>query len=59
VVSKGNAIEISYEKHDIPKTFIRPWEEIRHNKHRTGLGYKEDILDVSFPILGFAKPIQF
>lgn len=59
MVSKGNATESSYENTDILKTFIRPWEEIRHNKHITGLGYKEDILDVSFHILDFAKPIQF
>ena len=59
MVLKGNTTERSYEKLDIPKIFIRPWEEIRHNKHITGLGYKEDILDVSFHIPNFVKLIQF
>jgi len=43
----------------VTKNFIRPWEEIRYNKQRIGLGYNEDILDVSFHIPDFAKPIQF
>ena len=38
------------------KHVIRPWEEMTHNKHRTGLGYNSD---VSFHIPEFAKPIKF
>lgn len=59
MVSKENATECSYDKLVIPKTFVRRREEIRHNKHRTSLGYKEDIMDVSFHIPDFAEPIQF
>lgn len=43
----------------VPKTFVRPWEEIVHNKNRIGLGYNKDVLDVSFHIRDFSKPIQF
>ena len=35
---------------------IRPWEELVHNKHRTGLGYDKD---VSFHISDYSKPIKF
>jgi len=61
VVSKENLneTESSYEKPYIPKTFRRPWEEIGHNKQKNSLGYKEDILDVSFHIPYFSKPVQF
>ena len=38
------------------KPIIRPWEELVHNKHRTGLGYDED---VSFHIPYYTKPIKF
>ena len=38
------------------KPIIRPWEELVHNKHRTGLGYDKD---VSFHILDYTKPIIF
>ena len=27
----------------LPKPIIRPWEELLHNKHRTGLGYDKDV----------------
>jgi len=40
----------------LPKPIIRPWEELVHNKHRTGLGYEKD---VSFHIPDYSKPIQF
>ena len=26
-----------------PKPIIKPWEELVHNKHRTGLGYEKDV----------------
>ena len=38
------------------KPIIRPWEELVHNKHKTGLGYDKD---VSFHIPDYSKPIQF
>ena len=38
------------------KLVIRPWEEMTHNKHRTGLGYNND---VSFHIPDFVKRIKF
>ena len=38
------------------KPIIRPWEELVHNKHRTGLGYDKD---VSFHIPDYTKPIIF
>ena len=40
----------------LPKPIIRPWEELVHNKHRTGLGYDKD---VSFHIPDYTKPIIF
>lgn len=40
----------------LPKPIIRPWEQLVHNKHRTGLGYDKDL---SFHIPDYAKPIQF
>ena len=40
----------------LPKPIIRPWEQLVHNKHRTGLGYDKDLL---FHILDYSKPIQF
>ena len=38
----------------LPKPIIRPWEQLVHNKHRTGLGYDKDL---SFHIPDYAKPI--
>ena len=38
-----------------PKPIIRPWEELVHNKHRTGLGYDKEL---SFHIPDY-KPIKF
>ena len=38
------------------KPIIRPWEELVHNKHKTGLGYDKD---VSFHIPDYTKPIIF
>ena len=38
------------------KPIIRPWEEVVHNKHKTGLGYDKD---VSFHIPDYTKPIIF
>ena len=38
------------------KPIIRPWEELVHKKHRTGLGYDKD---VSFHIPDYTKPIIF
>ena len=40
----------------LPKPIIKPWEQLFHNKHRTGLGYDKDL---SFHIPDYAKPIQF
>ena len=40
----------------LPKPIIRPWEELVHNKHRTGLGYDKD---VTFHIPDYTKPIKF
>ena len=40
----------------LPKTIIRPWEQLVHNKHRTSLGYDKDL---SFHIPDYSKPIQF
>ena len=45
--------EIQYA---LPKPIIRPWEQLVHNKHITGLGYDKDL---SFHIPDYAKPIQF
>jgi len=38
------------------KLIIRPWEQLAHNKHKTDLGYEND---VSFHIPDYSKPIQF
>jgi len=38
----------------LPKSVVRPWEELVHNKHRKGLGYYKD---VSFHIPDYSKPI--
>jgi hypothetical protein len=40
----------------LSKWIIRPWEEIRNNKHRTGIGYEKD---VTFHIHDYTKLIQF
>ena len=40
----------------LPKPIIKPWEQLVHNKHKTGLGYDKDL---SFHIPDYAKPIQF
>jgi len=40
----------------LPKPIIRPWEQLVHNKHITGLGYEKDL---TFHILDYSKPIQF
>ena len=40
----------------LPKPIIRPWEQLVHNKHKTGLGYDKDL---SFHIPDYANPIQF
>ena len=40
----------------LPKPIIRPWEQLVHNKHRTGLGYDKDL---SFHIPDYVKPIKF
>ena len=39
-----------------PKPIIRPWEELVHNKHKTGLGYDKEL---SFHILDYSNPIKF
>lgn len=41
------------------KPVIIPWEEITHNKDITTFGYNKDVLDISFHIPHFSKPIQF
>ena len=41
---------------NLSKPIIRPWEEIRNNKHRTRLRY-ENVL--TFHIPDYSKPIQF
>jgi len=38
----------------LPKPIIRPWEQLVHNKHRTGLRYDKDL---SFHIPDYTKPI--
>ena len=40
----------------LPKSVIRPWEELVSNKHRIGPGYDKDL---SFHIPDYSKPIQF
>lgn len=40
----------------VPKTFIRPWEEITCNKNRIGVIYDKDVF---FHVLDFSKPIEF
>ena len=49
----------TYVKHVITKTFIRPLEEIVHNKTIIGLWYHRGVLDIFFHIPDFYKPIQF
>ena len=39
-----------------PKPIIRPWEELVHNKHKTGFGYDKEL---SFHIPDYSKPIKF
>ena len=43
-------------RNDLSKPIIRPWEEIRYNRQRKGLGYEKD---VTFHIPEYSKPIQF
>jgi hypothetical protein len=38
----------------LPKQIIRPWEEIKNNKHRTSIGYEKG---VTFHISDYTKPI--
>jgi hypothetical protein len=40
----------------LSKPIIRPWEEIRDNKHITCIGYEKE---VTFHIPDYTKPIQF
>jgi hypothetical protein len=40
----------------ISKPIIRPWEEIKYNKNRIGLGYDKE---VTFHIPNYSKPIKF
>jgi hypothetical protein len=40
----------------LSKWIIRPWEEIKNNRHKTGIGYGND---VNFHNLDYTKPIQF
>jgi hypothetical protein len=40
----------------LSKPIIRPWEEIRNNKHITDIRYEKE---VTFHILDYTKPIQF
>ena len=42
-------------RNDLSKPIIRPWEEIRYNRQRKGLGYEKD---VTFHIPDYSKPIQ-
>ena len=30
-------------QNDLSKPIIRPWEEIRYNRQRKGLGYEKDV----------------
>ena len=41
---------------NISRPIIRSWEEIRNNKHKTGLGYENDL---TFHIPDYSKPLQF
>ena len=43
-------------RNDPSKAIIRTWEEIINNKHRTWLGYENDL---TFHIPYYSKPIQF
>jgi len=40
----------------LPKSVIRHWEGIFHNKHKTSPGYDKD---VCFHIPDYSKPIKF
>jgi hypothetical protein len=40
----------------LSKIIIGPWEEIRHNKHKTCIRYENE---VTFHIPNYTKPIQF
>jgi hypothetical protein len=39
-----------------PKRIVKPWEELKFNRNRHGLGYEKDI---KFYIPNYSKPIQF
>ena len=55
--NKATVVHVDAETQSaLPKPIIRPWEQLVHNKHRTGLGYDNDL---SFHIPDYAKPIQF
>ena len=43
-------------RNDLSKPIIKPWEEIRYNRKRKGLGYEKD---VTFHIPDYSKPIPF
>jgi len=40
----------------LSKPIIKPWEEIRNNKHRIGIGYEKEF---TFHIPNYTKPIEF
>ena len=55
--NEGEKLHVEAEIQSVlPKSIIRPWEELVHNKYRTSLGYDKD---VSFHILDYSKPIKF
>jgi len=57
VPNKATVVHANAEiEYTLPNLVIRPWEELVHNKHRTGLGYDTD---VSSHIPNYSKPIHF
>jgi hypothetical protein len=42
-ISKSKCEARHQVQNSLSKPIIRPWEEISHNKHRTGLGYDKEV----------------
>ena len=42
-ISGANVQKYAEMQHALPKIIIKPWEELVHNKHRTGLGYDKEL----------------
>jgi hypothetical protein len=52
------ALDMNANEIQLPlsKPIIRPWEEIKNNKHIIGIGYEKE---VTFHIPDYTKPIKF